>query len=282
MTNTSKIIKDYVFIFAGAFLLAVGVNFFLVPMRVSTGGVSGIGTVLYYMLSVPMSVTTLALNAVLFLIGFKTLPRASVIKTAFGIVSLSYFLEVTKSLGEYTEDIFIASVFGGVLIGLGIGLTVLKNASTGGSDFAAVMLNRVFPHISVPAFILIIDAVVILVSGIIFRDYTVMFYSVISLSICSKVADMVLVSGDYAKSVLIISKYSDIIAKNILTTMDRGVTGIYSKGFYNGDDRIMLMCIVRSKEIPRLMSLVRNADTDAFTVVTDVRKVHGKGFRREL
>lgn len=282
MSNSSKIIKDYVFITAGAFILAFGINYFLVPMKISTGGVSGIGTVLYHVLSLPMSVTTLALNSVLFLLGFRTLKKSSIVKTLSGIVLLSFFLGITEDFGSYTEDLFIASIFGGILIGLGIGLTVLKEASTGGSDFAAIMLSKLIPHVSVPTFILIIDAIIISASGIIFKNYTLMLYSVISLYISSKVADFVLVRGDYAKSVLIVSKNSRKIADTVMKTMERGVTGIYSRGLYNGNDGMMLMCIVRAKEIPKLLSVVKKHDKDAFTVISDVRRVHGEGFKKEL
>lgn len=279
MHNTEKTVKDYVIITAGAFVLALGINFFLVPMKVSTGGVSGIGTVFYHVLSVPMSVTTLILNSVLFLFGYRTLGKDSVVRTLCGILLLSFFLYVTGSFGGYTEDIFIAAVFGGILVGLGVGLTVLKGASTGGSDFAAIMLNRIIPHISVPTFILAIDAVIIFASGVIFKNYTVMLYSAVSLYISSKVADMVLVRGDFAKSVYIISKKNVEISQCIISSMARGVTGVYSKGLYNGDDGMMLMCIVRAKEIPKLLSIVKSMDSGAFTVISDVREVRGEGFK---
>lgn len=279
MHNTEKTVKDYVIITAGAFVLALGINFFLVPMKVSTGGVSGIGTVFYHVLSVPMSVTTLILNSVLFLFGYRTLGKDSVVRTLCGILLLSFFLYVTESFGGYTEDIFIAAVFGGILVGLGVGLTVLKGASTGGSDFAAIMLNRIIPHISVPTFILAIDAVIIFASGVIFKNYTVMLYSAVSLYISSKVADMVLVRGDFAKSVYIISKKNVEISQCIISSMARGVTGVYSKGLYNGDDGMMLMCIVRAKEIPKLLSIVKSMDSGAFTVISDVREVRGEGFK---
>ena len=279
MHNTEKTVKDYVIITAGAFVLALGINFFLVPMKVSTGGVSGIGTVFYHVLSVPVSVTTLILNSVLFLFGYRTLGKESVVRTLCGILLLSFFLYVTESFGGYTEDIFIAAVFGGILVGLGVGLTVLKGASTGGSDFAAIMLNRIIPHISVPTFILAIDAVIIFASGVIFKNYTVMLYSAVSLYISSKVADMVLVRGDFAKSVYLISKKNVEISQRIISSMERGVTGVYSKGLYNGDDGMMLMCIVRAKEIPKLLSIVKSMDSGAFTVISDVREVRGEGFK---
>jgi uncharacterized membrane-anchored protein YitT (DUF2179 family) len=190
-------------------------------------------------------------------------------------------LEITKYFGAYTEDILIASVFGGILVGIGVGLAVIKDASTGGSDFAALMLHKIIPHISVPDFIMIIDSVVIIASGIVFKDYTIMFYSVISLYICSKVTDYMLVRGDAAKSVYIISKKNDEIANEIMTDIERGVTGIYSKGYYKNTDMTMLMCIVRNKEVYKLIDKVKKIDKNAFTIISQVREVHGEGFKEE-
>lgn len=273
---------EYLQIAVGSFLVAIGVNFFLVPCKISTGGISGFGTIFYYFFGVPISLTILLVNVVLFLIGYRLLKRSSVIKTGAGILFLSLFLELTEGMLIYVEDLLIASVFGGILIGIGVGLTVLKDASTGGSDFLALMLHKLIPHVSVASFMLLIDAIVIGVSGLAFRNYTIMLYSVISLYICSKVADMILVHGEYAKSVLIISRNSEQIAQEIMGDMERGVTGIYSRGIYGGRDGMMLMCIVRSKEIPRLMEKVERLDQNAFTIISEVRQVVGAGFGRKM
>lgn len=272
-------LRDIPIITAGSFILAFGINYFLVPSKLSTGGVSGIGTVLYYLFSVPMSITTLMFNAALFAVGLRTLERTTIRKTIYGILLLSLFLEITKSFGHFGGDLLLSSLFGGILSGFGVGLTVLRNASTGGSDLAAIMLNKRLPHITVPNFIFAIDTVIILASGIIYRNTTVMLYSLLTLYIASKIADNVLVRGDRARSVLIISQKSAEISKIILTSMSRGVTGIYSKGLYNQSDSMMLLCIVRSKEIPELLAIVKNTDNAAFTVISEVREVRGEGFK---
>lgn len=274
-------VLDYLQIAVGSFLVALGVNFFLVPCKISTGGISGLGTILYYFFNIPLSLTVFAVNVVLFLVGYRLLNRSSIIKTGAGILFLSLFLELTDGLLVYSEDLLIASVFGGILVGAGVGLTVLKDASTGGSDFLALMLHKLVPHVSVAGFMLLIDSIVIAVSGLAFRNYTIMLYSVISLYICSKVADMILVRGEYAKSVLIISKENERIAAEIMGDMERGVTGIYSRGFYGGKDGMMLMCIVRSKELPHLMERIERIDPSAFTVISEVRQVVGAGFGRK-
>jgi len=279
MSNIRKILKDYFILAFGSLILAVGINVFLVPSKISTGGVSGIGTVLYYISDIPLSVTNLVINIALFIFGFRTLPKSSLIKTLAGIFLVSFFLEVTKSWGSYNDDMLIASIFGGILVGIGVGLAVYTEASTGGSDFAALMLHKLIPHISVASFILFIDSAIIFASGLVFDNYTIMLYSVISLYISSKVTDFILIRGDVAKSLYIISEKNEEIAAYIMDKMERGVTGIYSRGLYNGKDNMMLMCIVRPREVHSLTAKIKEIDKNAFTVISEVREVVGEGFK---
>ena len=192
---------------------------------------------------------------------------------------LALFLEITGLFGTYTEDRLIASLFGGILAGIGVGLTVIRGASTGGSDFAALMINKRMPHVSVATVIMIIDGIVITLSGIAFKDYTVMFYSVISLYVAGRVTDFIMVRGNWAKSVYIISEKHEEIARAIIEDMDRGVTGIYGKGIYENKDKMLLMCIVKGREIPNLLERIKSLDGKAFTVIADVKEVHGEGFK---
>ncbi len=279
MNKSFKILSDYFIIALSSFLLAISVNCFLVPLKLSTGGVSGIGTILYYIFEIPLSVTTLAVNAILFIFGYKILDKSSIAKTIFGVVILSVSLEITAKFGTYSEDVLIASIFGGILVGIGVGLTVYRDASTGGSDFAALIIHGILPHISLAKVILFIDFAIITVSGIAFKNYTITFYSIISLYISSKVTDRILVSGNFAKSVYIISKYNNSISSDIIADMKRGVTGISVRGKFNNADSEMLMCVVRNKEIPHLMKLIKSHDSNAFVIISDVREVHGRGFK---
>lgn len=272
-------LSDYLCIIAGSFILAVAINFFLVPCKISTGGVSGLATLVYYVFKIPLSVTTIAINSVLFVFGIKMLPKYQLAKTVAGVIFLSLFLEMTSRYNFYLNDIFISSVFGGVLIGFGVALTILKGASTGGTDFAAIMLRKRFRHISIATFMLIIDLAVIVISGIVFKNYLIMFYSTVSLYVVIKVTDFMLVRGDFAKCVYIISQKHKRVADCIQNKIQRGVTGIYAKGLYSSCDGMMLMCILKSKEVPKLIEAIKEIDVDAFTIISDIRQVHGKGFR---
>ena len=289
MGKAKKHISDYAHIVVGSFVLALAISFFLVPCKISTGGVSGIATVLYYHLNIPISITTLVINLALFACGYRTLAKTALLKTLVGIFVFSACIELTDFLAELCAplveelcgDIWICAIFGGVLVGLGVGLVVIKEASTGGSDFAALMLHKILPHISVAAFIMLIDCVIIIVSGFAFADYRIMFYSVASLYISNKVTDFIIVRGDNAKSVYILSARNDEIASEIMDKLERGVTAIKSRGCYANREGEMLMCIVRTKEVPKVIKITRNIDSAAFVVISEVKEVRGLGFKEE-
>ena len=287
MSKVKKIITDYSYAALGSFVLAFAISYFHAPFNISTGGVSGVAITMETLFKIPKPISTLVINLILFGFGFKTLRKSAILKTVVGIFMLSAFLTITDALTIYLHnigidfgnDILISTVFGGILVGLGVGLTVLVDASTGGSDFAAIMLHKIIPHIGVSAFILAIDTTVIVASGLSLGDISLMFYSAISLYISTKVTDYILIRGDFAKSVRIISPKSKEIAAEIMEDMKRGVTGIYSRGLYHDIDTMMIMCIVKSREVPIILSKVRRHDPTAFTIISEVREVRGEGFK---
>ena len=270
--------RVYFLIAAGSFLLALGLSLFLVPMKLSSGGVSSFATILLHIFSVPLSVTTLVINAVLFVFGFKFIGKSALFKTMAGVLFSSFFLEIVRFFPVYTEDIIIATLIGGLLVGLGIGLVVRQEASTGGSDFAALILNRFFPHLSISVLIMLIDCAIITIAGLVFRSVTITFYSGIALFISMKATDLVLSFGDAAKSIFILSPKADEISLQIQNQFARGTTGIYSKGMYTDRDNLMLLSVVRPKELPILIRLVRSIDKNAFIIISDAREVLGEGF----
>ncbi len=274
-----RVLFEYIYIAIGTLLLAAGMNLFLVPCKLSAGGIGTLGTVLLYIFNVPLSVTNLLLNIVLFIFGYKYLGKTSVIKTIAGIIFLSAALEITKVFSILCNDLFMASVAGGILVGAGVGFVVKKEASTGGSDFAALILRKFFPHIPVASIILIIDCVIIAFSGIVFKSFLITFYSILSMFVSSVITDWFLTIGDSAKNVYILSDKHEEISKVILEKFERGITAIYSKGVYSDNDKIMLMCVVSPKEVPYLANAIRNIDKNAFVIICDVREVLGEGFK---
>lgn len=273
------IAKDYLFIALGTFILAIAINVFMAPNKVSAGGITSLGTILLHLFGVRISVTNLVCNVVLFIFGFRKLGRYAVVQTASGIVLLSLFLEVTSKIPVYTGDILIASVAGGVLMGTGVGLVVRQGASTGGSDFAGLILKRLLPHIPLATLIMLIDCAIVLASGIVFHSFSVTFYSVLSLFVCSLLTDKIITFGDSAKMVQIFSSHAQEITEHIIKDFERGVTGIHCVGMFEKNEALMLECIVKPRELPLYLNLVRSIDKNAFVIIANVQEVLGEGFK---
>ncbi len=279
MKKYHSVLVDILCLVCGTAVLAVGIQCFLNPNKISSGGVSTIGTVLFHVWGVKLSVTNLVCNVLLFALGFRFLRKSTVAKTVAGVLLFSGALELATLLPAYVGDRTLATVAGGALVGFGLGLVVRRSASTGGADFAALVLKRFFPHISLAHFILLLDCAVIVVSGFVFRDVTVTIFSVIAMYICSKVTDWVVTVGDAAKAVLIVSEQKTEIAEYIMQKFKRGVTGLHSEGMYSQKQNLLLFCVVSPKQLPLLVAAVRSIDRHAFVVVQDAREVIGEGFK---
>lgn len=275
-----KMLTDFVILTTGCMLLAVSINVFLVPYKISAGGISAIGTILLYLFGIKMSLTNLIFNVALFIFGYKYLGKGAVIKTALGIILLSIFLEITSYIPQYTENEIISVLSGGILMGAGVGMIVKIGASTGGSDFAGLILKKFLPHISLARLILIIDVVIVIISGIVFKSYTVTVYSLITLFVSSLITDKIITLGDNAKMLQIFSKENKKISNHILNQFERGVTGVRCIGMYTHEESRMLLCVITPKELPIYMNMIKNYDKEAFVIVSNVHEVIGEGFKR--
>ncbi len=279
MKKTSyKTILSYFWIILGIFIMSIGLNVFLVPNKISAGGISTLATIALYTFNIPIAITNLILNALLFFFAFKFVEKKAILNTVLGIVLLSLFLSITSNLPAITDDLIIASISGGGLLGLGVGLVLRHNASTGGSDLAAMTFNRIFPHMSMANIILVMDFFVIALAYIVFKSITIIFYSLLSIFIFTKIIDLILTLGTSAKSVYIFSNKPEELSINIMARLKRGVTGIHSKGMYSDAEKTMLLCVVSAKEIPSLINLIKTTDSSSFIVVSDAREVLGSGF----
>ncbi len=271
--------KNTALISLGSFLISLGINMFLAPNKISSGGISSIGTILLHLFNIKMSITNIAINLALFFIGYKYLGKESVIKTIVGIIFFTLFLEITSLFPIYNDDIMLATIIGGAFIGVGTGLVIRRSSSTGGSDFLALVIKRFIPHISLANIILIIDSVVIIISGIVFKSVTITIYSIISMYISSRVTDAAVTLGSKAKAVQIFSQKSEEIAAYVIKEFKRGITGIPCKGMYSHKEKTMLLCVVSPKELPLLVGAIKTIDKGAFVIINDAKEVLGEGFK---
>lgn len=277
-------IKIYVLMTAGVVIAICGLNLFLVPNKIAAGGISGIATIIYYIsaMKIPLWLSIAVLNVPLFVFGFKLVGRTFAIRTAYSLAlfsALAGLIPIPQPGDLFGNiDIFLGSLYGGVLMGAGIGLVVRCGGSTGGTDMAARILSSKAKNMSVGGLVFAIDFFVIAAAGIEF-DPMHALYAIASLYVSSKLIDFITVGLNEAKAFYIISDKGDEIADMILKTMGRGVTSLCAKGVYSGKDRDVLLCVLKWRsEGPKLKSLVKSIDEHAFVIVADVKEVLGEGF----
>ncbi|MEW8958202.1 MAG: YitT family protein [Moorella sp. (in: firmicutes)] len=270
---------DYLGITTGTLITALGLVLFLVPNKIAAGGVSGLATVLHYVFGWPVGLTMLVLNIPLFLAGLKVLGWQFGLKTIYGTIILSFFTDTLALwLHAPTADALLASIYGGLMSGVGLGVVFRYGGSTGGTDLAALLFNH-FLHISSGVGLLLVDALVIGLAGLTF-NVELALYALLALILTSRAIDAVQEGGGYAKAALIISDHAATIARQIMEKLDRGVTGLSGRGLYTGRNREILLVVVQRSEVTRLKNLVADIDPKAFVIVSNVHEVLGEGFRQ--
>lgn len=274
---------DYIFIIAGTGLLAGAIQCFLDPISLVTGGFTGLSIVIKEMTSkivpggMPLWLTNLILNIPVFLIAYKVKGRSFIFRTVIGTALLSAWLYVIPAVDLAHGDYFLASVVGGAIAGLGMGLILLAKATTGGTDMVATIIQNYMRHYSVVQIMQVLDAMIVMIGLYVFGIYAGM-YSIIAIMVMTKMSDMIMEGFKFSKAAFIITSKHDIVAKRILQDLDRGVTGLYAKGMYSGEDKCMLYCVVSQKEIVGVKEIVAEVDPNAFVIVSDAREVLGEGF----
>lgn len=263
----------------GVLLTALGLDIFLIPNKIAAGGVSGIAIVLHYLLSIPVGVTMLALNVPLFLMGIYRLGLKFGFRSLYGTISLSFFIDVLDPfLPVVTHDPLLASIFGGVLVGLGLGLVFRFRGTTGGTDLAAAVL-RTYTGANVGQLLFVVDAVVVLAAGFAFNSWELAMYAFITIFVTSWLIDVVQEGFSYAKAFFIISGHTESIAGAVLHEMDRGATVLSGRGAFSGTERNVLLVVVNRAEVTRLKDLILSIDSRAFVILTDAHEVLGEGFK---
>lgn len=288
------VVKVYILITIGTAITALAINIFMVPYKIAPGGLSGLATVIYYLSGGRFMVgaTMLIINVPLFLMGYKFIGRHFFLRTLYGTIVLSLIIDLTEpftinmaskfiknfKIGGGNPDILLYSIIGGFLTGIGLGIVMKMDATTGGSELAAKLLQKVFHMLSIGKLILIIDAAIILFAVITFNSILIGLYSLVSLFITIKVIDAIVEGVDFSRALLIISDNPKEISKMILENMDRGVTEFKARGGYTGNDKDVLLCVIQRSQVQELKELVSSVDPKAFMIIADVREVLGEGF----
>lgn len=269
--------KNMAYIAVGCVIGACVYPFFLVPNAIAPGGLTGIGTILNHLLGWPVGMTSLVMNIPLFLIGYRSMGHGFVIRTLIATVLFSVLIDL-MGFAPLTSDPLLASVFGGALLGFGLGLILRGQATTGGTDLIAQVVQRKFPYITIGMFLLAIDCVVILLAGF-FMGAEQAMYAMICVFVCSKTLDVVLAGLGTDKAFHIITKRGGEITARLLNEVGRGVTRVEATGAYSNTDVHMLICVVTRFEMMSVKAIVHEIDPRAFVFITDTHETLGEGFR---
>lgn len=273
---------DLLYSVAGSALVALAVAVFTVPNDIAPGGVSGLATALAYLTPISVGVWALVLNVPLLLAAWRMLGLRALTMTLLATVLLSVFIDLFGAiLPGYSNNELLAAVAGGVLSGLGVGILFLRGISTGGTDLAALLLKKPFPNVPNGIMLLLIDAGVVAVAVLIFRDIEVALYSAITIYLSSKVIDALAQGVDYAKVIYIITERGEEISRVLNEQTGRGTTLLSAQGGYTGKDKQMVVTVTRRNVLAQTLRLIKQTDPAAFTYVTDSTEVHGEGFKNE-
>jgi uncharacterized membrane-anchored protein YitT (DUF2179 family) len=270
-----------VYIVLGSVVMALSYNLFLLPHHIVPGGAGGIAIILNYFFAVPVGLTILVINIPLFVVGVKTLGRTYGVKSIIGIVVSSLMIDAFTYLfhvGAATDNKILACIFGGIMLGAGLGLVFRGGGSTGGSDIAGQVLNR-YTNLSTGTAILAVDFVVITVAGLCFGQFELALYGYLNLYLQTRAIDLVLEGLSYTRALFIISDSANAIARAITTTMNRGATVLNATGAYSQERKDMVFSVMAKREVPRAREIVREVDPHAFVIITDVYEVLGEGFK---
>ena len=276
--NVKKYALEYIYIIIGAFLMAVSTALFLLPNQLSTGGISGISTILYYLCNYPVGLTMLLINVPLFVIAMVKVNKRLFFKSILGTVLLSVFIDLLEKLSPITNDRFLACIYGGIIMGIGTAIILKAGASTGGTDLLSYVIRAYNNKFKSSRVIIIADTIIIFFNIIFFREIEIGLYSVIAIYLMGKMIDIIFEGIYFTKIMFIISEKYEEISKEIGILVKRGSTGIYSKGMYSGKQNVMLFCVASRKEVAEIKQIIKQIDKNAFIVTTDAIETLGKGF----
>lgn len=268
---------EYIAIALGTLIMAIGLEYFLDPNTIAPGGVNGFAIVIKELLNIPIYITNLVVNIPLFILGAKYLGKMTAIKTFYSTVMLSVFLKIIPPM-VLTHDMLLSSIFGGILIGVGVGLVFKFGGTTGGTSLGGAVLNDKFPGISLSSSMLYIDLVVVVFAGVVEKNIEISLYSMISLYISIKVLDLILEGVGYLKAFYIVTNKPNEISEELMKKLNRGVTSLDGKGMYTKERKEVLLCVVNRAQFARVKEIVKSIDPKAFVMVTEMYEVLGEGF----
>ena len=267
---------SYAQILLGALVGGAAYPLFLTPNRIAPGGITGVAMILNHLFQWPVGTVSLALNVPLFIISYRAMGKIFAFRSLVATVLFSLFIDILP-LKPLTMDPLLGTLYGGVLLGVGLGLIMRGGATTGGSDMIARMVHRRFQFISVGSFLFAIDCTVVTAAGFLIGT-TEALYALINIFLTAKVMDVVIVGFSANKACFVISSKWQEISERIMRDMDRGVTQLTARGAYTGTERPTLLCVISRSEIMAFKRILREEDENAFVIIVEAHEAIGDGF----
>ncbi|MBT3175068.1 MAG: YitT family protein [Lentimicrobiaceae bacterium] len=275
-------IRNYSLILIGAFIMASGFVLFITPYKFVPGGVYGISIVIHYLIGTPVGMMALAFDIPLTIIGIKILGPRFGMKTVVGFFSTAIFMDtLTYFYGNeplVQNDALLSSIFGGLFIGVGLGLIFKAKATSGGSDIVAMIISK-YTKLPLGQLMIIVDSCIVFVGLIVFQDWKIPLYSLIVIFIAGKVVDVILEGMSYSKVLFIVSEHTNEIRNKIVNDLNRGGTLVHGEGMYSGNDKSIVFTVVTRREISMLQEFIHHIDPNAFVTVLNSNEILGNGFK---
>ncbi|MGD6856495.1 YitT family protein [Bacillus infantis] len=273
-----KIIQRMVFITLGALLMATGLEIFLIPNQVIDGGITGISIMLSHITGIKLGLFLFVLNLPFIYLGYKQMGKTFSLSAIYGIIMLSLFASFFHPIPPFTEDILLATIFGGIFLGIGVGLVIRNGGALDGTEVLSIVISKRVPF-SVGEIVMFINFFILSSAGFVYTWDRAM-YSILAYVIAAKAIDIVADGLEASKSVWIISEEADIIGDTINDRLGRGVTYLKGEGAYTGDDKKVIFCIINRLEESKLNSILEELDPSAFLAIADITEVRGGRFKK--
>ena len=274
--------KAYIMILIGAFIMASGFVLFITPHNIVPGGVYGISIVIHHFTGWPIGLTALCFDIPLTIMGIRVLGPRFGVKTVVGFVLTAVFVDsLTYLFGVEAlvpDDILLSSIFGGVFIGLGLGLIFKAKATSGGSDIIAMIISK-YTKLPLGQLMILVDSTIVLAGLFAFQDWHIPLYSLIVIYITGRVVDLVLQGVSVEKTLFIVSEKHDEIRSKIINDMNRGGTFLKGEGMYNGEEKSIIYTVLTRREMALLQDFISQIDPNAFLTVINANEILGNGFK---
>lgn len=274
-------LKSVALVVLGALIYSVGTQYFVVPAQIAPGGAVGIALMINHLTALPIGTLTLLINLPLLVLAWFYLSHRFTIRTAAATVLVTVILDflVTPLCPQYAGDRLLSSVYGGIVVGVGMAFIFLAGFTTGGTDIAGYLLQKKFPHYSIGHALMMIEGVILVMSIVVFQDVDAGLFGLISVYVQTKVIDMILYGSDAGSQAVIVTKHPQEIADRVIADLERTATILPAKGAYSGEAVNVVLCTVRKSEFVRLKRIIGQCDPSAFVMVNETSEVLGLGFK---